>query len=263
MSGKSKKKNRDGFFSGKKLTLHSKKPVNTTVMTTKKVDLKKTEERIHSVEEALSKTEKFIEQHQKIILIVVGVVIVVILGFFGFRKYYLEPKEKEAQGQMFMAEMYFEQDSLAKALNGDGNYPGFLDIIDQYGLTKSANLASYYTGICYLKMGDYETAIDYLNDFDGNDWVAASMATGAIGDAYMELDDIDRAISYWIMAADEGANEVTAPMFLLKAGMAYEIKGNYSRAMEMYQRIKDEFPRSYEGVQIDKFLTFARGKAGE
>ena len=162
-------------------------------MTAKKVDTKKTDERIHSVEEVYSKTEAFIEKNQKIILIVVGILIVIVLGFFGFKKYYIEPQEKEAQSQLFMAEMYFDQDSLQLALNGDGNYFGFLEIIDQYGLTKSANLATYYAGITYLRLGEFDHAIEYLKKFDGDDDVAAPMAVGAIGDAYMELDEIEKA----------------------------------------------------------------------
>jgi len=232
-------------------------------MAAKKVDTTKTEEGIHSVEEALSKTEAFIEKNQKIIMIIVGILIVAVLGFFGFRKYYLEPKEKEAQAQMFMAEMYFEQDSLSKALNGDGNYLGFLDIMDQYGLTKSANLANYYTGICYLKLGDFENAITYLKKFDGDDKVAGPMATGAIGDAYMEMNRVDQAIDYYLDAADESPNEVTAPMFLMKAGMAYDIQGNFKQALETYKRIKAEYPRSFEATEIDKFISYMEGKTGE
>src|ERR1035437_3417275 len=99
----------------------------------------KTEDRIVAVEEAFSKTEQWIEKNQRIIIIVVGVIVVVVLGFFGFKRFYLAPKEKEAQAQMFMAEKYFEMDSINKAPNGDGNYPGFLAIISDYGITKSAN----------------------------------------------------------------------------------------------------------------------------
>ena len=149
----------------------------------------KTEDRIVKVEEAFGKTEQFIENNQKIILIVVGIIVVVVLGFFGFKRFYLAPKEKEAQGQMFMAEKYFEQDSITKALNGDGNYPGFLDIIDQYGITKTGNLAHYYAGICYLKKGEFEKAIDHLKHFSTKDKIVGPMALGAIGDAYMELNE--------------------------------------------------------------------------
>jgi tetratricopeptide (TPR) repeat protein len=230
-------------------------------MAAKKVDTKKTDERIHTVEEALSKTEAFIEKHQKIILIVVAVLIVIVLSFFGFRKYYLEPQEQEAQSQMFMAEMYFQSDSLSRALNGDGNYLGFLDIIDQYGLTKSANLATFYAGICYLRLGDLESAIEYLEDFSGDDKIAAPMATGAIGDAYMEMDEIDKATGYYIKAADQSDNELSAPLFLMKAGLACEIQGDYKRALELYKRIKENYPTSFEGSQIDKYISQAQAKA--
>src|SRR5665647_2253994 len=125
----------------------------------KKID--NTEEKIHAVEEALSKSEKFIEKNQKILTIVIGSAVVIVLGVFAFQKLYIAPREKAAQGQMFVAQKYFEQDSLNKALNGDANYPGFLDIIDEYSMTKSANLANYYAGIIYLKQGKFEDAITY------------------------------------------------------------------------------------------------------
>jgi tetratricopeptide (TPR) repeat protein len=218
----------------------------------KKTD--KTEDRIVAVEEAFSKTEQFIETNQKIILIVVGSIIVIVLGFFGFKRFYLAPKEKEAQGQMFMAEKYFELDSLNKALNGDGNYLGFLDIIDQYGITKSADLAHYYAGICYLKKGDYENAIKQLKKFSADDAMVQPMATGAIGDAYMELKETEKALDYYLKAADQSKNDLTTPMLLMKAGWVYEELGKYDKALEIYKRVKNDFPRSDEGNEVDKYI---------
>jgi len=165
----------------------------------KQVD--KTEERIEKVEQAFSRTELFIEKNQKIILIVVGVMVVIVLGYFGFKRFYLAPRETEAQGQMFMAEKYFEMDSINKALNGDGNYLGFLDIIDQYGITKCANLSHYYAGICYLKKGEFENAIEHLKKFSSSDQIIGPMAAMATGDAYMELKQTEKAIELKIAEA--------------------------------------------------------------
>ena len=218
----------------------------------KKID--KTEERIEAVEEAFGKTEQFIEKNQKIILIVVGAIILIVLGYFGFKRLYLAPREKEAQSQMFMAEKYFETDSLTKALKGDGNYLGFLDIIDQYKFTKSANLSHYYAGICYLKKGEFQNAIDQLNDFSSGDELVAPMAIGAMGDAYMELNNTDKAIDYYLKAADKRKNDLTSPAFLMKAGMAYELEGKNDLALKIYLRIKTEFARSSEGRDIDKYI---------
>jgi len=223
----------------------------------KKID--KTEERIVAVEEAFSKTEQFIERNQKIILIVVGAMILVVLGYFGFKRLYVAPREKEAQTQMFMAEKYFEMDSLTKALKGDGNYLGFLDIIDQYKFTKSANLSHYYAGICYLKKGEFQNAIDQLSDFSTGDELVAPMAIGATGDAYMELNNTGKAIDYYLKAADKRKNELTSPLFLMKAGMAYELEGKNDQALITYTRIKTEFPKSNEGRDIDKYIARVNG----
>lgn len=217
------------------------------------------EENILAVEEALSKTEVFIERNQKILYIIIGVIVVVVLGIFGFKRLYIGPKEKEAQSQMFMAEKYFEKDSLKLALNGDGNYLGFLDIIDDYKLTKTGNLAHYYSGICYLHLGDYQAAIDYLKKFHSKDQMVSSMALGAIGDAYMELDKKDDALDYYLDAAENNNNEFTTPMFLMKAGMTYELKGNYAEALELYERIRNEFRNSFEFRSIDKYIARVKG----
>lgn len=223
----------------------------------KKID--KTEERIVAVEEAFSKTEQFIEKNQKIILIVVGAIILVVLGYFGFKRLYLAPREKEAQSQMFMAEKYFEMDSLTKALKGDGNYLGFLDIIDQYKFTKSANLSHYYAGICYLKKGEFQNAIDHLSDFSSDDELIGPMAIGALGDAYMELNNTDKAIDCYLKAADKRKNDLTSPMFLMKAGMAYELAGKNDLALKTYMRVKTEFARTNEGREIDKYIARLNG----
>lgn len=219
-----------------------------------------TEERFEAVEEALTKSEQIIEKHQKTILTVIAIVVVVVVAYFGFDKYYLQPLEEEAQIEMAQAESYFAQDSLQLALNGDGANLGFLDIIDDYGMTKSANLSHYYAGLCYLKMGDFEKAISHLKGFSANDQVVSPMAVGAIGDAYMELGKTDKAINYYLDAANQKVNDFTSPFFLQKAAWAYESNGNFDKALDMHKRIKKEFATSNEGREADKYIAYLSGK---
>jgi tetratricopeptide (TPR) repeat protein len=219
----------------------------------------KTEGGIVKVEEALSKTEQFIENNQKLLTIVIGVIVVVVLVFFGFKRFYMAPREKEATEQMFMAQQYFEMDSLNLALNGDGMYPGFIKIIDDYGMTKGANLSKYYAGICYLKMGNFEEAVSYLKSFKGKDQIVGPMAKGALGDAYMELNQPAKAAGYYIEAADLKENDFTSPIFLMKAGWTYEVLKDYTKAVSTYERIKYKFPTSNEAREIDKYIARAKG----
>lgn len=211
-----------------------------------------------AVEEALGKTELFIERNQKIITIIVGIIVVLVLVYFGYKKFYISPLDKEAKSQMFMAEMYFDKDSLDKALYGDGNYLGFLDIIDDYGSTEAGNLANYYAGIIFLQKGKFNEAIDYLTSFESNDQIVGPMALGAIGDCYMELGDPETAINYYLKAANTQRNNFVTPLFLLKAAWTYEELGEYSKALRIYERIKSDFPRSEEARDIEKYIERAK-----
>ncbi len=224
----------------------------------KKID--NTEEKIHAVEEALSKSEKFIEKNQKILTIVIGSAIVIVLGVFAFQKLYIAPREKAAQGQMFMAQKYFEEDSLNKALNGDANYPGFLTIIDDYGMTKAANLSKYYAGIIYLKQGKYEDAITYLKKFDSDDEFVGPMATGSIGDANLELGKKEEAVDYYMKASSMQENDLTTPLYLLRAAFVYEDLGKFDKAIELYEKIQKEHTKSTEARDIDKYIEQAKAK---
>jgi len=227
----------------------------------KKKDSNRTEEQMQAVEGALSNTEQFIEDNQKILTTIVAVIVIAVLGYFSYQKFYLKPKEDEAQSQMFMAQKYFEQDSLKLALNGDGQYPGFLDIADEYSMTHAGNLSNYYAGVIYLKQGKYEQAISYLEDFDGDETIVQPWAIGKIGDAYMEMGQMEQAVDYYLEAAKEQKNNFTSPHFLMKAGMTYEVMDKPGKAHEMYKKIKNEYPDSKEYGEIDKYIARTESKS--
>jgi tetratricopeptide (TPR) repeat protein len=155
---------------------------------------------------------------------------------------------------MYQAERYLEMDSLRLALNGDGNYLGFLDIANDYKFTASGNLARYSAGICYLHLGQYQEAIDILEKYSKKDKVLGSLAIGAAGDAYVELGDPDKGVVKYIEAADFAANSFNSPIFLMKAGEIHELNGNYSEALKVYERIQSEYPESTEGMSIEKYI---------
>lgn len=220
-----------------------------------------TDEPVINVEEAFSKTELYIEQNKKSLSIIAIVIVALIGGYFAYKNWYVAGEEVKARVEMFKAEALFAQDSLDKAINGDlkTGTIGFSQIVEDYGITASGNLAEYYLGICYLKKGQYEEAIKHLEEFNSKDLIVAPIATGAIGDANMELGKTDEAITYYLKAAEQSNNKFTTPIYLKKAAMANEEKKNYADAVKLYERIKNEFAESDEGRDIEKYL--ARAKA--
>ncbi len=208
---------------------------------------------LKNVEETLSKTEQFLENNYKNLL--TGLIVVILLvGLFWLSRIFINNKQEEAQAQMFQAEKYLEMDSISLALYGDGNYLGFIDIASEYKLTNSGNLARYCAGICYLNLGEYEDAIDYLQKYKKKDQVIGSLAIGAIGDAYIELDQLDKGVEKYLEAAEYAGNSFNTPIFLMKAGEIYELSGNYTDALKAYEQIEEEYPQSTEGLSIDKYI---------
>ena len=221
-------------------------------MAKKKVD--QTEARIEGFETALTRTERYIEENQKSLTIIVLAITVIVVGFTLYKRYIVAPAQKEAQNQMFVAEQYFQQDSFRLALQGDGNNMGFLDIIDEYGITKSANLANYYAGISYLHLGEFQNAIDYLKDFDSSDQMIQLLATGAMGDAYLEMGMEKDALSMYLKAAKQRKNDLLSPVYYMKAGLLHEQRGEYRKALSTFETIKKDYPNSTEARDIDKYI---------
>jgi tetratricopeptide (TPR) repeat protein len=211
-------------------------------------------DQFENVENALSKTEHYIEENQKSLTIIVVAIIIIVGGYLGYKRFVETPMENESRSQMWMAEQYFAKDSFNLALNGDGNYLGFLDIIEEYSITKSANLANYYSGISYLRLGQFENAIEYLKRFESDDKMVAPIAYGAIGDAYTELNNLDDALVFYNKAVNTSENNFTTPIYLMKIGIVHKQNGDYKKALETYKRIEKDFPGTAEGLQVSKYI---------
>jgi tetratricopeptide (TPR) repeat protein len=184
--------------------------------------------------------EHWMEKNPKIIFGIIAALFIAVAGYFGFN-FYKKSQDAEAQKQMFQAVYYFEADSLKLALNGDGNNLGFIDIIDDYKYTDAANLAHFYAGASYLKQGNFNAAILYLQDYSSNDLLVQPRAYSLIGDAYMELQKYEDAVTYYNKACNYKPNKFYTPAYLMKAALAYEKLNQNDKAKEAYDKIITDF----------------------
>lgn len=207
--------------------------------------------------------EVFYEKNKQAITYGGGALLAIVAIFSFYTLYWLPGQEKEANNEAFFAQNYFEKDSFLVALNGGLNVQtadgpktmlGFKDLADTYSSTKTGNLANYYAGICLLRTGKFEEAIEALEKFNGEDEMVAPVAIGAIGDANMELNKIDEAIKFYLKAAEQSTNVFTTPIYLKKAAFAYELKANYTDALATYERLKNEYSKSTEAREVDKYI---------
>lgn len=210
------------------------------------------------VEELVTRSELFIEQNSKKIIFGIIAVAVLVAAILGYKYGYATPQQKKAEAAMFRAELYFDRDSFALALNGDGlNVEGFKSIIDQYGSTDAGNLAKAYAGICYFKLGDNESALDMLKSFSASDKMLSPTIVGLIGDCYVNMGNTEEGISYFEKAASQADNDIISPVYLKKAGVAYESLKQYDKAVKAYTTIKEKYFASVEASDIDKYIARA------
>ncbi len=226
-----------------------------------------TAEVFNTLDESASKTEAWVQKNQNYILGVIGAVAVGVLAYLAYHQFIQKPKEASAANELFYPQQYFDQaladgvdkDSLfTLALNGAEGKFGFLDIIEEYKGTKAANLAEYSAGMTYLNLQQYGEAISHLENFSSDDAIMGAMAKGAIGDAFAQLNQSEDALEYYEKAISHGDNGFTTPRFLRKAGIMALDLGQKEKALGFFERIKQEYPETQDGVDIDALIGLAQ-----
>ena len=221
-----------------------------------------TAEVFNTLDEGASRTEEWVVKNQKYIIGAIGVIAVVVLAVLGYNKFVAEPQQKDAMNEMYTAKKYFDDavsgissDSLYKmALDGGEGKYGMVDIVKEYSGSPAANLANYYAGMSYLNLKDYQNAITYLDDFSSDDKMLGPIAKGGIGDAFVQLDQLDKGLEYYEKAFKANVNEFTTPMYLMKAARVAIDLGQNDKALGYLKRIKSEFSTSTEASQTDVLI---------
>ena len=216
----------------------------------------------HTLIETTHKVETLYVNYKKQINMAVIAAVLIVAGYISFNKFYIEPKEKEASAAIFTAQNWFEKDSFDLALNGQGDALGFIAVADEYSLTKVGNLAHYYAGVCYMRKGEFQNAVDQLDNFSTKNELVGPLAVGLKGDACVELKEVDKGAKLYMKAAGMSKNKLTAPIFLKKAGLAYEELKEYKDAISAYEKIKSDYSDAQEAQDIDKFIARATAAQG-
>jgi len=222
-----------------------------------KKDFTKEDQNLENVQESLSTAGKWIEANQTAIEWTIFAIVLVVFGWVLLNTYVIKPKHLEASNENAKAVVYFQQGDFEKALNGDeAECLGFEAIADKYAHFQEGKLAALYAGICHYQLGDYEEAAANLKKFRADDVNISPAAYQLLGDAYVQLEELDKAASAFESAA-KGGNEIIAPMSLKKVGLVYLEQGKKHAAKKAFEAIKNNYPASSEAQDIDKFIALS------
>jgi tetratricopeptide (TPR) repeat protein len=209
------------------------------------------------VESQSDRVHQFWSKYSKQILAGLGVVAVLVVGYFGYETFIVKPAETAANEAIWKAEANFKIDSFQLALNGDGTKlnPGFLKVISKHSGTKSANTAHFYAGVCYLQLGDFKNAVKYLEDFSTTDNELLMRTHGCLADAYSEMGNTEKAIAHYKEAATTfESDEYNSSEYLFRLAQLYDKNGKKKEAVEAFSDLKTKFPNTMRANEVDKYL---------
>lgn len=211
---------------------------------------------VEGSEAVVAKAKDFWTKNGKVVLGIGTVLLVLVGGYWGYKHFVVGPKEEKAADAMFKAEDYYRMDSTQKALNGDGQYAGFLKIISQYSGTKAATLAHFYAGSCYLKLDDNANAIKHLKDFSTDAKQIQQRAYKLLGDAYADQGNSKEALEYYKKAGRyfESDQAASAEALFLAAYLAGNVIKDSKEAITLYKELKEKYPMTQQGFEADKYL---------
>lgn len=213
-----------------------------------------------SIDEAVSKTESFFENNSKLIICVLVAIFAIVGGWYCYDHFIVKTNNEEAAKMISEAQYRFEaaNPDYELALNGDENGAGFLAVIDEYGSTPAGNLAKHYAGACYLHLGDFEAAADYLSKYSPVKGLPGQIINaqnlGMQGDAAVELGDYAKAVKFFEKAVKASDNSYTAPLYMRKQGVALQALGKTEEAAAVFQKLLNTYPASADAAEVQKLI---------
>ncbi|MFI3306815.1 MAG: tetratricopeptide repeat protein [Rikenellaceae bacterium] len=209
---------------------------------------------------AVSRTEKFLAENGRKVVIAIAGAVAVAVAIFGYKALVLDPAEQSAAEAIYAAQGLLDGASpdYQQALDGTADFAGFVEVYENFGSTASGNLAAHYAGVCYLKLGDYTSAAKYLKAYKPQKSIPAQIVNaqniGLQGDIAVELGDYPAAVALFKQASAASDNIITAPMYLRKAGQAAQAAGDNADAIALYESVVELYPAATEARSAAKLL---------
>ncbi|HMK77394.1 MAG TPA: tetratricopeptide repeat protein [Thermodesulfobacteriota bacterium] len=206
---------------------------------TKKIIKKK----LKKPDEFITLTERtflFITHHSRSIAVGAGIVLILLLCIFSFKKW--EKKNEENAYQMFhLAVETYEMVSSPYRDGSPQEYRAVLEkfdeVITKYPRTSSGKIAMLFKGNIYLRLGEFDDAIKAYEAFlqkTGKEKLYRSFALDGLGYSYGGKKEYEKAVDAYQRLAGLGEGFQSADAYL-GLGRCYEKVGKSKESLENYK----------------------------
>ena len=198
------------------------------------------------------------KQKVNIVGIITLVAVVGVLGYFVvWKNMFVLPNETKSYEEQWRAESEaYDKNNWSNAINGDslGDYKGLSFISKEYAGYSGGNIALYNLGISYLNNGENKNAIETFKKVSFEDELLGTISIGAIGDAHMQDGSVSDAYTFYTKAYSRKDNELTSPIYMMKAAFCLEIEGKFKEAIDLYEKVRLKYPASELSFKAEKYM---------
>ena len=209
------------------------------------------------IRESIEHGAEAVISHRQFFTITIGLIVLIVLGFFGWRVYSERQTVKAAAGLDEAMKIY---NARVRAPNepvepGEVTYLDlqtklndstrkFTEIADKYPRTNPGMLARYYAALSLEEMGRFNQALENLRKLENSsDKELAGLARFQMAEVYTRTEKPDEAIRIYRQLAEKPTVLVPKPLVLLQLAGQLRTK-NPEEAAKIYNQIKNDYPDS-------------------
>jgi tetratricopeptide (TPR) repeat protein len=151
---------------------------------------------------------------------------------------------------------FYDQSQYQIAIDGipERKITGLKSIVEEYGGTTAGNLARFYLANSYFQLGRYGEALENFEDFSAKEeYLVVSRLTGIAG-CYEAKSEFENAGENYEKAAASYPKDVDAAANLNNAAYNFMLAGKNARALELFKRLKKEYPTSQFAREADRHI---------
>lgn len=193
------------------------------------------------------------DNKKKVMIGGIAILAIAVLIFFYYNN--KSKKNDEAEAKLSAVINLYDQEKYPEAINGDpaAGITGLRQIVDEYGSTNSGETAKLYLGNAYYNLKDYDNALKTFDDYSGSRDVIKAACLSGVGAVYEAKNDLKKAAEYYEKAANVNKEVVTNQENIYYSIKAYSTAGDKDNAKRMYQKLREEYPKSKYVAETKKF----------
>ncbi len=192
------------------------------------------------------------KQRVSIAAVALAVVVVAAVVFMNNRR----SGNEKAMTELGRVSSYYDDGQYQLAIEGvpERNITGLKSIVDNYGSTEAGELARFYLANCYFQLRRFDEALEQYKDFSPGSQLLTVSRYAGIAACYEAKGNFADAASMFEKAAVTYGNDVNAPENLGHAARNFALAGNKERALDLYRKIKKEYPKSTAARDVDRYI---------